>query len=91
MLRKRVLRAKGGFRERNAAERGFNQTQGSANCRAYRFRRHVSVIEGRAANGQKEGAFGLAGIQLNRKGKKRLGARRVRQIRGEFVGGLNRS
>ena len=84
-----VLRAKGGFGERNAGERGFNQIQGNGNCRAYRFREHVSVIEGRAANGQKEGAFGLAGIKLDRKGKNRLGAHRVRQVRGEFAGGLN--
>jgi len=83
------LRAKEGFGERNAGERGFNQIQGNGNCRAYRFREHVSVIEGRDANGQKEGAFGPAGIKLDRKGKKRLGAHRVRQVRGEFAGGLN--
>ena len=83
------MRAKEGFGEGNAGERGFNQIQGNGNCRAYRFREHVSVVEGRAANGQKEGAFGLAGIKLDRKGKKRLGAHRVRQVRGEFAGGLN--
>jgi len=70
------LRAKEGFGEGNAGERGFNQIQGNGNCRAYRFREHVSVIEGRDANGQKEGAFGPAGIKLDRKGKKRLGAHR---------------
>ena len=39
------MRAKEGFGERNAGERGFNQIQGNGNCRAYRFREHVSVIE----------------------------------------------
>jgi hypothetical protein len=86
--RRGVLRAKGVLVKRNAGERGFNQIQGNGNCRAYRLRKMVRVIERLAADGEKVGAFGSAGIELHREGQERFGADRVRHTRGEFLGGL---